>query len=58
MYTVRLSALLLIVLTLGILLGFLGWKVALTVLVPLIFVWLMNWDEKSYLKQQHEHHYY
>ncbi|MGO2083862.1 hypothetical protein [Vagococcus sp.] len=57
MQMVRLTALLLIVLTIGIVLGSLGWKIALAVLIPLVFVWLMIWDEKSYLQNYHKHPY-
>lgn len=54
MEAIRRYALLLIVLVLGIILGTLGWQAALIVLTPLVMVWLMIWDEKSYKYKQYE----
>lgn len=54
MEAIRRYAVLLIVLVLGIILGTLGWQAALIVLTPLIMIWLMLWDEKSYKRKQYE----
>ncbi|MGX6992738.1 hypothetical protein [Vagococcus penaei] len=55
MLMIRRSALLLVVLIIGMLLGTLGWKISLLVLTPLLFIWLMVWDEKSYDYKYKEH---
>lgn len=54
MEAIRRYAVLLIVLVLGVVLGTLGWQAALVVLTPLVMIWLMVWDEKSYKNKQHE----
>ncbi|MBO0477668.1 hypothetical protein DOK76_11335 [Vagococcus sp. DIV0080] len=54
MEAIRRYALLLIVLVLGIILGTLGWQAALIVLTPLVMIWLMLWDEKSYKVKQYK----
>lgn len=54
MEAIRRYALLLIVLVLGIILGTFGWQAALIVLTPLVMIWLMLWDEKSYKYKQHQ----
>lgn len=54
MEAIRRYALLLIVLVLGIILGTVGWQAALIVLTPLVMIWLMVWDEKSYKYKQYE----
>lgn len=52
---IRRFALLLFVLIIGMLLGTIGWKISLLVLTPLLFIWLMLWDEKSYDYKYKEH---
>ncbi len=54
MEAIRRYALLLIVLVLGIILGTFGWQAALIVLTPLVMIWLMLWDEKSYKYKQYK----
>lgn len=54
MEAIRRYALMLIVLVLGIVLGTFGWQAALVVLTPLVMIWLMLWDEKSYKRKQYE----
>ncbi|HCM89989.1 MULTISPECIES: hypothetical protein [Vagococcus] len=54
MEAIRRYTVLLIVLVLGVVLGTLGWQAALVVLTPLVMIWLMVWDEKSYKSKQHE----
>lgn len=54
MEAIRRYAVLLIVLVLGVVLGTLGWQAALVVLTPLVMIWLMLWDEKSYKNKQYK----
>ncbi|MGX7024418.1 hypothetical protein [Vagococcus hydrophili] len=54
MEAIRRYAVLLIVLVLGVVLGTLGWQAALVVLTPLVMIWLMLWDEKSYKTKQYK----
>ncbi|MGO3731890.1 MAG: hypothetical protein ACTJHC_01810 [Vagococcus sp.] len=54
MAAIRRYALLLIVLSVGILLGTFGWQAALIILTPLTMIWLMLWDEKNYKRKQYQ----
>jgi len=45
----------LVVLIIGILLGNMGIDVAIIIVTPLVLIWLMLWDEKSYRRSQQRH---
>ncbi|MGX6969714.1 hypothetical protein [Vagococcus bubulae] len=57
MFAIRRYALILIVLIIGVILGNMGLDVALIILTPLVLLWLMLWDEKSYRRSQQKHHH-
>lgn len=56
MFAIRRYALILVVLVIGVLLGTLGIDVALIILTPLVLMWLMLWDEKSYRRSLQKQH--
>lgn len=56
MASIRRYALLLIVLLIGIFLGTFGWRSALVFVIPLLMLWIMVWDEKTYEQKQAERH--
>lgn len=56
MFAIRRYALILVVLIIGVLLGTLGMDVALIILTPLVLMWLMLWDEKSYRRSLQKQH--
>ena len=56
MFAIRRYALILVVLVVGIILGTLGLEVALIILTPLVLMWLMLWDEKSYRRSLQKEH--
>ncbi|MGX4685654.1 hypothetical protein JNUCC83_01955 [Vagococcus sp. JNUCC 83] len=58
MFAIRRYALILVVLIIGIVLGNLGLDVALIIVTPLILLWLMLWDEKSYRRSQQKNHHF
>ena len=55
MFAIRRYALMLVVLIIGILLGNMGIDVAIIIVTPLVLIWLMLWDEKSYRRSQQRH---
>ncbi|MGY3750474.1 hypothetical protein [Vagococcus acidifermentans] len=57
MAAIRRYALLLVVLLVGVVLGMLGWKIALLTIAPLVLIWFMLWDEKSYRRTQYKRYY-
>ncbi len=58
----RVSLFLLIILSIGIFIGTLGWEVSILIIFPVFLLWFMSWDEQRYQdfrgkKQQNNTHY-